>query len=132
MKLKVVCTGYENQGICVMCGGELPKSRRVYCSDKCAEFYKHLFFWQTASHDAFKRAGERCQRCGRGCMDVPLLGEGSWAERSGMEVHHIIPLNGEDRTWHRLNMPYNLRVLCHKCHVYEHSKEYKQKVMELI
>ena len=134
--MKAVCTGYENQGICAMCGGELPKRRRVYCSDKCAELYNHLFFWQTASSDAFKRADKRCQRCGRSYLDVPLVAEGSWMERSGIEVHHIIPLNGADRTWHRLNMPYNLKVLCHDCHIYEHKKiaarRCSQEVMELV
>jgi len=133
--MKAICTGYENQGICAMCGGELPERRRAYCSAKCAELYEHLFFWQTASLDAFRRANRTCQRCGRDDMNTPSVGQGSWAEHSGMNVHHIMPLNGEDRTWHRLNMPLNLRVLCHDCHVYEHSKKYKlrcsQEVMEL-
>lgn len=120
---KAICTGYENKGICAMCGSELPKRRRTYCSDKCAELYEHLFFWQTACYDALKRAQLKCQGCGQGYMDVPTIGEGSWAERSSIEVHHIIPLNGEDRTWHRLNMPWNLKVLCHRCHTHEHSKE---------
>jgi len=132
--MKAICTGYENQKICAMCGGQVGKRRRVYCSDKCREIYEHLFFWQTASLDAFRRADKKCQDCGRSDMEVPPVGEGSWAERSGMEVHHMMPLNGENRTWNRLNMPWNLRVLCHDCHTKQHNSKqavYSQEVMEL-
>lgn len=43
-KLKVVCTGFENQGICAMCGDKLDKQRQAYCSDECANQYCNLFY----------------------------------------------------------------------------------------
>lgn len=140
MKAKAICTGFENQGICAMCGGKLGKRRRVYCSDICKEAYEHLFFWATAKEDALVRAKHKCQKCGRGYLEVPPVGVGSWAERSGIDVHHIIPLNGEDRAWHRLNVPSNLLVVCHDCHVLLHTPsklrelehQKMQKVMELV
>ena len=141
MKPKIVCTGFENRGLCAMCGGELPKRRRAYCSDGCADVYVSLFSWGSAYLDASKRVHHKCQACGvtrDGLFKVGLK-ELGYDDPSiyilyRFEVHHIIPLNGEDRTWHPLNIPSNLRVLCHDCHVYEHSKEYtsgcKQAMME--
>lgn len=126
--MKVVCTGYENQGICSMCEGQLGERRRAYCSEECAECYAHLFSWGEAQRDALKQAHRRCQVCGisgNGLfkVGVKLLG---WDDNSvyvlyRLEVHHIIPLNGEDRTWHRLNVPSNLLVVCHDCHVLLHT-----------
>jgi len=143
MKPKIVCTGLENKGVCVMCGGELPKRRRIYCSEECAERYVHLFSWGEAQRDALKRAHWRCQICGVSNdglfkIGVKLL---DWDDNSiyilyRLEVHHIIPLSGADRAWHPLNVPWNLLVLCHDCHVYVHSKDYilgcSQEVMELL
>lgn len=120
--LKVVCTGYENQGICAMCGGELGKRRRVYCSGECAELYLDLFFWPYARYEAIERAHHRCQECGvtkRGLAKIYAR----WFEKAQLEVHHIIPLNGEFRQWHPLNIPSNLKVLCHDCHVVTRKKD---------
>lgn len=33
-----------------------------------------------------------------------------------LEVHHRVPMNGEDRQYSILNLPYNLVVLCPDCH----------------
>lgn len=124
MAWKKVCTGFENKGICAMCGGKLGKGRRCYCNDECAELYNDLFLWSRASSEAVKRANRKCQRCG-------ITGDGYWkthrdnfspfAPSLSLEVHHIIPLNGHDRTWHPLNTPDNLLVLCHDCHVLLHT-----------
>lgn len=120
MKLKVVCTGYENQGICAMCGGKLGTRRRVYCSKECADLYLDLFFWPFARYEAINRTHHRCEECGvteRGLAKI----YSRWFEMAGLQVHHIIPLNAEGRIWHRLNIASNLLVLCHDCHVLMHS-----------
>jgi len=132
--MKAICTGYENQGICAMCGGPLGKRRRTYCGEECADLYLRLFFWSQASWDAIHRANRKCQVCGV-TSDGTRAVYGTWYEKMGLRVHHIMPLNGESRTWHRLNMPCNLRVLCHDCHTKEHSKKQpscSQEVMKLV
>ena len=124
MALKVVCTGFENQGVCAMCGGKLGKRRRVYCCDTCSDLYNDLFRWSAAKWDAIDRANHKCQRCGvteLGYWETHRHGLSPWEPSLSLEVHHAIPLNGEDRTWHPLNGPWNLMVLCHDCHVLLHT-----------
>lgn len=104
-----------------MCGGKLGKRRRVYCCDECADRYRNLFFWPWASMEAFRRANRKCQRCGITDRGLSKLYALWWPEKAGLQVHHIIPVRGEDRTWHRLNIPSNLLVVCHDCHVLLHT-----------
>jgi len=130
MELKSVCTGYENQGICVMCGGELCGRRTVYCSGKCRDLYFGLFFWASASRQAIRRCNRKCQRCGVTEDGLSRMqrrnrwGVSRDVFRLRLEVHHIEPINGQSRTWHALNIPGNLRVVCHDCHVLIHTPSY--------
>jgi len=128
--VKAICTGYENQGICVMCGGELSGRRKVYCSEECSDLYLGLFFWPWASDRAMRRCNHKCQRCGvteRGLCKAQGR-DRRWAWRNEyllrLEVHHIEPINGQNRTWHALNVPGNLLVVCHDCHVLIHTPSY--------
>lgn len=121
---KIVCTGYENQGICAMCGGPLGKSRRIYCCEDCATQYRNLFYWPWAKYEAIKTAHHKCQRCGitgLGYFNTHRAGLRPCDPSPTLEVHHIIPLNGAVRTWHPLNIPPNLLVVCHDCHVLLHT-----------
>lgn len=105
-----------------MCGRELTKRRRVYCSGECALLYWDLFFWNAAKCEAIERAHHKCQRCGvseRGLAKI----YSHWYQISILEVHHIRPLNGRARTWNKLNIPSNLLALCHECHVLVHSQK---------
>jgi 5-methylcytosine-specific restriction endonuclease McrA len=127
MTVKAICTGHENRGICVMCGGELRGRRTVYCSGECHDLYLGLFFWPWASDSAMRRCNHKCQRCGVTGRGLGRLQRqaGGWVDyRFRLEVHHVIPLNGELRTWHRLNVPANLLVVCHECHVLLHTPSY--------
>jgi len=100
-------TGYEEKGKCYWCGCNLPKGKRKFCCEKhLIEYYNH-FYWPWAKEEAIKRAGGKCEKCGA---------------TTDLEVHHIIPLNGEKRVWNVKNRPENLIVLCHECHKKEHSK----------
>lgn len=132
MTLKVVCTGYENRGVCSMCGGVLSRGRRAYCSKECSDLYLNLFFWPWASWEAVARAGHKCQRCGVSEAGLHRLAYTTRCYDSTyrLEVHHIIPLDGEPRTWHRLNYWANLLVVCHDCHVTLHTPS-KLREMEL-
>ena len=127
------------EGGCRWCGGPLKKRQRKYCCQTCVDAFYHTFEWQWASKQAVRRAHYRCQCCGfkPGCRKSDFV--------SLLNVHHIIPVNGEVRTWHPFNHPGNLIVLCHDCHVAIHAKlnelvrvpmppkliDLRQQVMEL-
>lgn len=112
------CTGFEGTGHCYMCGNDLPKRRRSYCSNECSELYANLFFWDYAKRNEIHSAHWRCRRCG-----VNLR---HWYGDS--QVHHIEPINGSYRVWNVLNVPWNLRLLCSECHLIEQAEcRYKEK-----
>jgi hypothetical protein len=106
-------------GFCIWCEGELKNRRqKKFCSQDCSHIYCLMFSWQDAAKAALKRAKNHCQMCGvgwRGCVAFS-------GRHNPFDVHHIIPLNGEDRDWHPLNYPSNLIVLCHDCHVAIHVR----------
>ena len=96
--------------ICIWCGNSLPKRRRKYCSDECADeyFIKCIapLWWQNAVAMALKRAGNKCEQC-----------DG----KDRLEVHHIVPLErGEARHNSPKNNQDNLEVLCRACHERAH------------
>ena len=121
---KPLCTGYENQGVCVMCGGELRGRRKVYCSAECHDLYLDLFFWPFARDAAIRRATRKCQICGVTRKGLAKICRNhSWGHW-GLSVHHLEPVKGATRTWHVLNIPSNLLVVCHDCHVLLHTPSY--------
>lgn len=106
-------------GFCIWCEGELKNRRqKKFCSPECSKAYCLMFSWQDAARAALKRAHHHCQMCGVGWRGCIAYGD----RHNPFDVHHIIPLNGEDRTWHPLNYPSNLIVLCHDCHIAIHLK----------
>lgn len=87
------------------------------------------YHWNEASENVFKRLyrndrGYVCELC-----DTPTS---RWEH--GIEIHHIIPLNGEDRNWNVLNSPDNLLGLCKECHVKLHKSmnEFAREKQRLI
>lgn len=118
-----ILTGYEVlDGRCRFCGKEIQKGKRKasYCRGhthndymSCFRNYWRHFEWSSASAWALRRAEMKCQNCG--------------AEEDGMnlefhlEVHHIVPLKGAPRFFSAYNLPWNLIVLCHKCHLEVHA-----------
>jgi len=115
-----IITGYEGTGGCFWCGKEIT-GRRRYCErgSGCWARYQKHFTWGSASSWATRRANSRCENCGKDERDIPFIG-GKWNERSGLEVHHIIPLNGESRFVSVYNIFWNLICLCHDCHMELH------------
>ena len=116
-----VITGYENTGRCSWCGKEI-LGRRRYCQrgSGCWSRYQEHFAWTYASHWTSRRANHHCENCGKAEIDIPITG-GKYNERSGLEIHHIIPLNGKERTVSVYNIFWNLICLCHDCHMELHS-----------
>ncbi len=109
-----VLTGYETEpGLCFWCGGELRGKLKHYCYGHMTAYYNH-FNWGYASYEARKRAGHRCENCGQ--VEVR-----SRDGRAKLEVHHIVPLRGEPRFFSAHNLPFNLVVFCHDCHLEIHA-----------
>lgn len=109
-----VLTGYEGTDRCWWCGGEPHKDKRGRPAHFCwghGRIYDEHFNWNHASFEARKRAGYCCENCGR--PESVLEGAG----QTDLEVHHIVPLNGQDRFYSAYNLPFNLIALCHKCHL---------------
>ena len=105
----VVLTGFEIlPHRCFWCGGELKGKLRRYCYGHMKEYYRN-FEWESASSWAQDRAGHRCENCG---IDSKV---------GNLEVHHIVPLKGTRRYFSAYNLPFNLIVLCHACHLAIHS-----------
>jgi 5-methylcytosine-specific restriction endonuclease McrA len=106
-----VLTGYEGTGRCFWCGGVLKGKLKRYCRGHMTEYYNH-FDRGYASLEARKRAGRKCENCGKP--------EDIYARRTNLEVHHIVPLKGETRYFSAFNLPWNLIILCHDCHTNLH------------
>ncbi len=115
-----VLTGYEGtERRCFWCGGSLAGSKlKRYCYGHMTEYYNH-FDWGYAKSWCIERYEYKCASCGMHVDDIPEVG--SYYKRSGLEVHHIIPLEGESRQFTAYNLPWNLIALCHTCHVAVHA-----------
>lgn len=95
---------------CLWCNGELPKGRRKYCSDECAnEYFERTIaplWWNNAKSMALKKAGNKCENCG---------------STEKLEVHHIVSLEPWELRHNSLkNRQDNLKVLCRDCHERAH------------
>ena len=105
--------------ICLWCGKPLPKRRRKYCSDECAdEYFVHEIkplWWQCARAMALERANKQCEEC---------------QSQERLKVHHIEALDlWEDRWNSPKNRQDNLKVLCRACHDDAHRKHPKRAVI---
>ncbi len=111
-----VLTGYEGtERKCFWCGESLTGSKlKRYCRGHMKLYYNH-FDWGYAKDWCIERYEHRCANCGMAEEDIPQVG--TYYFRSGMEVHHIIPVNGESRQFTAYNLPWNLIPFCHKCHL---------------
>ena len=105
----------RRKGFCLICGAELPKFRRKYCSYGCFQNwfkkFKPPFLWNDFREKALKRDGHKCVKCG---------------DTYGLVVDHIvaIALGGEEFD---LN---NLQTLCHDCN-YSKTLGDMKKIAEL-
>ena len=118
-------TGFELTGRCWWCDSELTGRQRKYCRSKHHDeeghwhiYYKH-FSWTYARSWCNERQKGICANCGwrpaRYDENEPNY---TWY---CLEVHHIIPLNGEERQLTPFNLPWNLIGFCHGCHLEIHA-----------
>lgn len=109
----------QRQAVCVWCGSPLPKRRRKYCSDDCADkYFVHNIqplWWNNATIIALERAGHKCEEC---------------QSQEKLEVHHIEALEPFEPRWNSpKNRQENLKVLCRLCHEDAHRKLPNRKVI---
>ena len=104
---------------CIICGKELPKRRRKYCSDECFnKWYEKILprmDWSVLREKALKRDHYTCVKCGKKYADLRL-----------MIVDHIVPiaLGGKEFDLD------NLQTLCWECNKIK-TKEDMKKIAEL-
>ena len=94
---------------CVICGGDLPKHKRKYCSDECYwKWYGVLGVkdWNVLRFMVMNRDNHRCNSCGAEPKDKVL------------EVHHIRAIQDGGEEFN----PDNCITLCRSCHKKKHSK----------
>lgn len=130
------------KGQCRLCLGDLPKGRRSWCSDECAEV------WVGASTPNVMLAhlvglhGEECWTCG--ARWTPGVRTDSWQDpddriagppwplRVALEVDHVRPLwslTDDERDDVRWWLPYNLQLLCPTCHKAKSSAEARARAL---
>ena len=115
-----IITGFEGTGGCFWCGKEL-EGRRRFCGHRSGHWtlYNNYFCWSFARGWCLERYGYQCANCGYHGV-VPRGDHPSWYTE-GLEVHHIIPLEGMERAYSPDNVPWNLIALCHDCHQLIHA-----------
>ena len=67
--------------------------------------------WERVRRYAIVDAGRKCQRCGRA---------------GRLEVHHRVPIAKGGAPFH----PWNLEVICRRCHFDAHREESRQRGRE--
>lgn len=115
--------GTNGKRLCGWCDHDLPKYRRSWCSDQCAEKFQRVWSWGALREYIIGR-DVVCQRCGSdwaGWLRTKPTGMYSrdprdrnqcLLERAPWQVDHIFPVKdgGTDD-------PENLRLLCNGCHI---------------
>lgn len=103
-------TGFEAPKVCFWCG---EPTRGRYCTPEHQLEYLRHYWWAEANPYCWKRYDGKCADCGKGRNQT--------AEKN-LYVHHIVPMDGEDRNWHWLNRPENLVLLCMEHHMQWHKE----------
>lgn len=120
---------------CAWCGMTVPARRSRWCSDRCDRAYGANHAWNAARWEALQRAGNTCERCGRGSRPRILLNL-LWAATNttppafgspelsewyrwvhvALEVNHVTPIRGRHAEFGCHHHQAGLEVLCVDCH----------------
>ncbi len=101
---------------CAWCGSPLPKRRRTWCSDRCADRFWHNHWWSLARRAAKRRDKYACRRCGH---KPPKRTDPQYRKRrktERLEVNHIEQARGAHRSLSCIHHLVNLETLCVACH----------------
>jgi len=112
---------------CVICGKELPKYKKKYCSDECFLAWARQFHtdsWSSLRSEVIRESNFRCAKCGFQVADIPsqwecfavypefLKGERYCCPAENMfVVDHIRPVALGGKEFDKSN----LQVLCEDC-----------------
>jgi len=107
-------TGHEAEGYCFWCGIE---TKGRYCCEGHRRIYLDQFHWMDAKWACWHRS--RLLDGAYSCADCRTQIAGRY---ESFVVHHVFPIDGEDRNWHWLNRPQNLVLLCKSCHGKRHAQ----------
>lgn len=115
-------TGFELSGNCWWCGADLNGKQRKWCTRNTVGelrghwyiYYRH-FCWSYARNWCIQRQDGHCANCDK-------------HYGYSLEVHHIIPLKGNEREWTPFNLPWNLIGFCHGCHLEIHAAMRPEKL----
>lgn len=116
-------TGNEGSGTCFLCGA---KQKRRYCKGHRSSYRKN-YSWSDASHACLmkrKTGRDQYQHGRKWLWHTTFACDGCEhkGKQEDFQVHHIIPLCGHKRTYHRLNHQDNLTLLCRGCHNERHRR----------
>ena len=101
---------------CHGCGGDIPRGRRVWCSNACALRVVTNHDWQSARAAVIKRDDHRCVICGEDDKGDKAREYHRRCGKTFLEVNHMQPVNGRRKSWDCQNHQDNLETLCHDCH----------------
>lgn len=131
MDYAAICSEINQGGEgCGRCGQPLPRKRRKWCSDACADWWHSNHRYMIARVAALSRAAifaiPRC-RDDHGYYKRPRLhshplgyacvGCGGVFKKSRVQVNHVSPALGRHRELHCIHHLDNLEVLCRGCHL---------------
>lgn len=116
-KLLAECALANHTGSgCAWCGSELPKGRRTWCGDRCADAFWKNHWWSLARRAVKRRDKYACKRCGH---KPPKRSDPTYRKRrktDRLEVNHIQQALGAHRSLSCLHHLKNLETLCLACH----------------
>lgn len=102
---------YSADGTCRLCGGDVAKPRRTWCSQGCVDIW-----WMATSTD---RARAELTAFFDGCWECGGRLWSARCQRIDLYVDHVVPLwslSDEERTELKWWLPFNLQLLCKRCH----------------
>lgn len=126
---KKILMANRKRGFCIICGNELPKKRRLYCSDECFSGWFQQFNpkweWPTIRHNAFKRDDFKCVKCGKKEGDDSIYGGSVY-----LIGDHINPIALGGSEWDLSN----IQTLCSDCNKIKTRDDIKKisKLREII
>ena len=101
---------------CIICGKDLPKFKRKYCSWECKEKWFNKIaparYWSDLRWRIFKRDNFTCQKC-----------KTKFETDEKLEADHIMPVAMGGDMWD-MN---NIQTLCDECHV-EKTRDDLQRI----
>ncbi|MBI3289035.1 MAG: HNH endonuclease [Elusimicrobia bacterium] len=101
-------------GGCGWCGGPLPKRRKAWCGDRCANEFQKNHWWTLARRAAKRRDKYCCVRCG--ALPPPRAAARALRRKGRLEVNHVKPCLGRHSALSCSHHLDNLETLCPPCH----------------